>query len=163
MIILESVLDDLWIDFHSVWSNDSDVDVVLTGMCTALIVAGSQRQVQDKTFFLGMLRFFICVFMFLALIEEKLFSYLLTVIIIMQKSMGSLLRHLDLILCMCRTKVNELSSEIGRFRTEIDTVTQDQSSYVSYEKRYVTLHEHVFIFCFMLYQVCIVFSGNLYH
>jgi len=58
MIILESVLDDLWIDFHSVWSNDSDVDVVLTGMCTALIVAGSQRQVQDKTFFLGMLRFF---------------------------------------------------------------------------------------------------------
>jgi len=38
---------------------------------------------------------------------------------------------------VCRTKVNELSSEIGRFRTEIDSITQDQSSYVSYEKRYV--------------------------
>jgi len=43
---------------------------------------------------------------------------------------------------VCRTKVNELSSEIGRFRTEIDAITQDQSSYVSYEKRYLTLHEH---------------------
>jgi len=42
---------------------------------------------------------------------------------------------------MCRTKVNELSSEIARFRSEIETVTQDQSSYVSYEKRYVTFLE----------------------
>lgn len=50
---------------------------------------------------------------------------------------------------MCRTKVNELSSEIGRFRTEIETITQDQSSYVSYEKRFVTLYGHV-LFCFEL-------------
>ena len=53
-----------------------------------------------------------------------------------------LLHYLYFVLVICRTKVNELSSEIGRFRTEIEAVTQDQSSYVSYEKRYVTCHEY---------------------
>jgi len=48
-----------------------------------------------------------------------------------------LLYQVNTNLSVCRTKVNELSSEIGRFRTEIDSITQDQSSYVSYEKRYV--------------------------
>ena len=67
---------------------------------------------------------------------------------------GSLLSSVGLFSCccfvvICRTKVNELSSEIGRFRTEIETVTQDQSNYVSYEKRYVTLREH-FSFVLMI-------------
>jgi len=55
---------------------------------------------------------------------------------------------------MCRSKVNELSSEIGRFRTEIETVTQDQSSYVSYEKRYVTFHKHIVFLFFLSLPVC---------
>jgi len=37
--------------------------------------------------------------------------------------------------------VNELTSEINRLRMEVDTVTQDQSSYVSYEKRSVLFIE----------------------
>ena len=31
--------------------------------------------------------------------------------------------------------MNELNAEIGRLRKEIDSANEDQSSYVSYEKR----------------------------
>ena len=33
--------------------------------------------------------------------------------------------------------MNELMSEIGRLRAETESVSQDQASYVSYEKRFV--------------------------
>jgi intraflagellar transport protein 74 len=69
----------------------------LGGPKTAAIRAGSQRVVQDKTYFIGLLR----------------------------------------------TKVNELTNEINRLRAEIDSVTQDQASYVSYEKRAESLAQEL--------------------
>lgn len=60
----------------------------LGGLKTGM-AGGRQRQVQDKTYFLGVLR----------------------------------------------SKIQELNSEIGRLKRDVDTTTEDQSSYVSYEKR----------------------------
>ena len=39
------------------------------------------------------------------------------------------------ILIYFRSKINELTSEIGRLRKEVEVQSEDQSSYVSYEKR----------------------------
>ncbi|KAI0209160.1 intraflagellar transport 74 [Lamellibrachia satsuma] len=58
---------------------------------------GPQRQVQDKTYFLGLLR----------------------------------------------GKINELNAEIVRLRKEVDTITEDQSSYLSYEKRAESLASEI--------------------
>ena len=41
---------------------------------------------------------------------------------------------------MCfRGKINELSTEIGSLTKEIETIQDDQSSFVTYEKRYEQL------------------------
>jgi len=36
-----------------------------------------------------------------------------------------------------RGKINELNAEIIRLRKEVETITEDQSGYLSYEKRSV--------------------------
>ena len=55
-----------------------------------LLWKGPQRQVQDKTYFLGLLR----------------------------------------------SKTAELSQEINNLKNEVNSASEDQSNYVSYEKRY---------------------------
>ncbi|KAK2194084.1 hypothetical protein NP493_2g01002 [Ridgeia piscesae] len=61
------------------------------------MVRGPQRQVQDKTYFLGLLR----------------------------------------------GKINELNAEIIRLRKEVETITEDQSGYLSYEKRAESLASEI--------------------
>ena len=42
------------------------------------------------------------------------------------------------ILCLCfRSKINELNMEIGRLSKEIGNASEENSSYLAYEKRYV--------------------------
>ena len=55
-----------------------------------LMFVGPQRQVQDRTYFLGALR----------------------------------------------SKINELQQETANLKAEVNVITEDQSSFVTYEKRY---------------------------
>ena len=54
-----------------------------------------------------------------------------------------------------RGKINELNAEIVRLRKEVETITDDQSSYLSYEKRSVPLVHGIVCLPNVVYDCCV--------
>ena len=77
-----------------------------------------QRMVQDETYFFGVIRF----------VHSAVWS-----------------KHCCLIYSIFwnSTKMNELTSEITKLRTEISTHEQDNSTYMTYEKRAEALAKEI--------------------